>query len=56
MQLFLKFFRKPLLTKDQLRLLKYDNISGKYKQLILACYAHYFEKGKKILLYVERGW
>ena len=29
---FFEIFPKPLLTKDQLRLLKYDNIpSGKYK-------------------------
>ena len=30
--LFFQLFPKPLLTQDQLRLLKYDNIpSGKYK-------------------------
>ena len=32
MAFFLEKFPKPLLTRDQLRLLKYDNIlSGKYK-------------------------
>ena len=47
---------KPLLTKDQLRLLKYDNSSGKYKTNSILVYQvlDILIKRLKILLYVER--
>ena len=57
---FFQLFPKPLLTSDQLRLLRYDNIaSNKYKtnQDIGVPSLRYFEEEvKKVLLYVERGW
>jgi hypothetical protein len=50
----------PILTEDQLRLLKYDNVlSGKYKSnsdIGVPGKKYFNEEVKKVCLYVERGW
>ena len=57
---FFEIMPKPLLTRDQLKLLKYDNVlSGKYKSnsdIGVPSLRYFDEEVKKILLYVEGRW
>ena len=57
---FFEMLPTPLLTRDQLRLLKYDNVSsGKYKtnsDIGVPSVRLFDQEVKKVLLYVERRW
>ena len=54
---FFQFFPSPLITLDQIRLLKYDNVqSGRYKTNFDIGFKKLkiLMKSRKILLYVEK--